>query len=100
MDEFALDIALIPSRIARFGKYPVADRASPKLSPSEGCVMDFIVWFFVDILCWGGGAFGLKILSFGRLRVSKLEPEWVAGFGAVAITVAFASMIYMIKKGV
>lgn len=42
----------------------------------------------------------MKILSFGRLRVSKLEPEWVAGFGAVAITVAFASMIYMIKKGV
>lgn len=56
VDEFALDIALIPSRIARFGKYPVADRASPKLSPSEGCVMDFIVWFFVDILCWGGAA--------------------------------------------
>lgn len=59
--------------------------------------MDFIVWFFVDVLCWGIGAFGLKILSFGRLRVSKFEPDWVAGFGAVAITVALASVIYMIK---
>ncbi|MFM0431577.1 hypothetical protein PQQ75_21375 [Paraburkholderia aspalathi] len=61
--------------------------------------MDFIVWFFLDVLCWGVGAFGLKVLSFGRLRVSKLEPERVAGFEAVAITVTFASMIYMIKKG-
>lgn len=62
--------------------------------------MDFIVWFFVDVLCWGVGALGLKILSFGWLRVSRLEPDWVAGFGAFAITVTFASMIYVIKKGV
>jgi hypothetical protein len=67
--EFALDIALIPSRIARFLKYPVANITSPKLSPGEGGAMDFIFWFFVDVICWGVGAFGLKILSFGRLRV-------------------------------
>ncbi|ANB72047.1 hypothetical protein AYM40_06440 [Paraburkholderia phytofirmans OLGA172] len=59
--------------------------------------MDFLVWFFVDVLCWGVGAVGLKILSFGKLRVSRLEPDWVAGFGAVAITVTLASVIYMIK---
>lgn len=62
--------------------------------------MDFVVWFFVDVLCWGVGAFVLKILSFGKLRVSKLEPDWVAGSGAVAIAVALASVIYMIKVDV
>jgi hypothetical protein len=75
----------------------VAKHASSKLALNEGDAVDFLVWFFIDILCWGVGAFGLKILSFGKLRVSKLEPNWVAGFGAVAIIVALASVIYMVK---
>ncbi len=47
--------------------------------------MDFVIWFVVDVLCWAVGAQALKLLSVGRLKVSKIESHLVAGFGAILI---------------
>jgi hypothetical protein len=49
----------------------------------SGRFVEFIVWFFVDLLFFGLGALGLKVISLGKLKISKIDPNLVAGFGAI-----------------
>ncbi|MFM0101569.1 hypothetical protein PQQ87_38670 [Paraburkholderia nemoris] len=75
----------------------VGTSADAAMERNGGGAIDFVIWFVVDVLCWAVGAQGLKVLSFGRLKVSKMEPNLVAGFGAILIAVLTILVISMCR---